>query len=318
MAEDDPLAIGRGPRKFEEVDDGTGNSGYHPPMPANVGKRERSCYLQSDPKMRELKHYIKSHRHEGRLRTVANLEQRPQGAESPKSTAAPAPRPQNGGGLGGGDGGDSESRSRRSSLRMEGRDAVDWHMKRLATEKATVPPMGSNGDTSDARRLLGPAQTQSQSDLVRLMDERRALLQRNDRFHTRLQWRKHMDHSLRRLLVDMDLARTDQLKAASHNLRCDHLDKVFCWYAEHGKKESRKEKEAPPYVKYSNEDPVMPGSLRVARHAWRGGAEQGLGRSSSSPALLANGAGITGTGSVAGGGELDIPLDGADGVDLAA
>merc|ERR550525_1356008 len=76
--------------------------------------------------------------------------------------------------------------------------------------------------------------------------------------------RHQMDHSLRCLLTDIDLAQDERLKEYSHQARCDHLDKIYDWYVTHGMKEARKERPAPPYVRFSLNGPVMPGSLRVA------------------------------------------------------
>merc|ERR1719163_1448572 len=118
------------------------------------------------------------------------------------------------------------------------------------------------------------------------METRLALLRRMDRWETRLTWRESMDQSLKRLLVDMDLARDERLKeyAVQHaatmdpskrveerekiarfaKARCEHLDKIYSWYEIHGMKEARKERKAPPYLSYNPQHPVMPGSMRVA------------------------------------------------------
>jgi len=103
-----------------------------------------------------------------------------------------------------------------------------------------------------------------------------------------------MDTSLRRLMMDMELARDDRLKEYADKSRCDHLDKIYDWYLTHGMKEARKERAAPPYVRFSFSGPVMPGSLRVAREcpaeaklaAGRSGqGGPGMGHSASLPSL---------------------------------
>merc|ERR1740130_76120 len=79
--------------------------------------------------------------------------------------------------------------------------------------------------------------------------------------------------------------------------RCEHLDKIYSWYEIHGQKEARKEKRAPPYLRYDPQHPVMPGSMRVAPPLQNFvNKTSGMGHSSSSPALLA--AGTTATSSM--------------------
>merc|ERR1719440_1593403 len=141
-----------------------------------------------------------------------------------------------------------------------------------------------------------------------------------------------MDHSLKRLSIDMDLSQNERLKEyevkacgkmedameqekkqkaeqenAAENLakktrfaqaRCEHLDKIYSWYLTHGMKEARKERVAPPYLRYDPQHPVMPGSMRVAPPLRdmlnkTNKPADGLGHSSSSPALLAAGAAAT-------------------------
>merc|ERR1719272_257006 len=80
--------------------------------------------------------------------------------------------------------------------------------------------------------------------------------------------------------------------------RCEHLDKIYGWYEIHGQKEARKERKAPPYLRYNPQHPVMPGSMRVApplRELLNKSGKSGdaMGHSSSSPALLAAGSAAT-------------------------
>jgi hypothetical protein len=79
----------------------------------------------------------------------------------------------------------------------------------------------------------------------------------------RLEWRLSIDRSLRRLICDTELALRGPVQQA-HRLRCDHLDKTYAWFEQHGTKEVRKEKVPPPYLRYDVKDRAMPGSLRVA------------------------------------------------------
>jgi len=245
--------------------------------------KARSANIFGDPKMKELNNYMRSHQHETRLRESAELEKR-------------AP---------------SAGRSR-SNLRSEGCDAIDEKLKSLSKDEAVVPYIAKTGELPESFREKAP----SKDDLQGSMEERLAMLRRMDGFRTRLTWRQSMDNSLRRLLVDVELSRDERLKEYQTKpggatmgeqkpieeeiqktrfakARCEHVDKIFGWYEIHGQKEARKERKAPPYLRYNPQHPVMPGSMRVApplQQAHR----VGMGHSSSSPALLAAGSAATG------------------------
>jgi len=252
--------------------------------------KARSANIHADPKMRELKHYMRSHQHEKRLRESAELEKR-------------AP---------------SAGRSR--NLRAEGCDMMDEHLKKLTNQEAVVPYVAKTAELPEAFREKAQKPT-SKEELKASMEERLALLRRMDKFETRLTWRDSMDHSLRRLMVDLDLSRDERLKEYQvknksdkmedvkpieeeiqktrfAKARVDHLDKIFGWYEIHGMKEARKERIAPPYLRYNPQHTVMPGSMRVAPPLREllnksGKSSDGLGHSSSSPALLAAGSAAT-------------------------
>jgi len=257
--------------------------------------KARSACIYSDPKMREMKHYMRSHQHEVRLREAAELEKRTPSA----------------------------SGLRRGSLRSEGAEEMDAKMKSLSKQEAELPYVMRTSELPESFREEVTKET-----LTKSLEERMALLRRMDRYGTRLGWRESMDHSLRRLMVDLDLSKDERLKeyetkkkdSASMmsnptevggedkpsqqsrfaQARCDHLDKIFKWYEAHGRKEARKEKEAPPYLRYNPQQPVMPGSLRVApminrQSLGKSGKPGELGQSSSSPALLAAGTAATAT-----------------------
>merc|ERR1712228_339974 len=71
-----------------------------------------------------------------------------------------------------------------------------------------------------------------------------------------------MDSSLKRLMLDVELAQDPAIGSRAHASSCNHLDKVHDWYLAHGKKEARKGMPGPCFLKYNVQDPVMPGSLR--------------------------------------------------------
>merc|ERR1719359_2351805 len=72
--------------------------------------KARSANILADPKMTELKHYVRSHLHEERMRESAELEQRP-----PSSAGA------------------------RGGLRAQGCESMDTRMKSLSKLEATIP-----------------------------------------------------------------------------------------------------------------------------------------------------------------------------------
>mmetsp|Transcript_85205 Transcript_85205/g.198100 ORF Transcript_85205/g.198100 Transcript_85205/m.198100 type:complete len:181 (+) Transcript_85205:155-697(+) len=160
-------------------------------------------------------------------------------------------------------------------------------MKRLALDKAILPRVGGSTEL--------PAEFRSSEEpkVAELtMEERYASFRRFDKAHPEMQWRETMDHSVRRLMQDMELARDDRLKASADKVRCKHLDKMHEWFEKHSMKETKKPKLAPPYVRYNLGGPVMPGSLRVApktrEQSWvpmGTRPEHGLGHTASLPSL---------------------------------
>eukprot|EP00929_Paragymnodinium_shiwhaense_P055413 TRINITY_DN27758_c0_g1_i1.p1 TRINITY_DN27758_c0_g1~~TRINITY_DN27758_c0_g1_i1.p1 ORF type:complete len:285 (+),score=63.30 TRINITY_DN27758_c0_g1_i1:86-940(+) len=246
------------------------------PVPdmAAASIQERSAHLYADPKMMELKHYVNSHRHEERLRAAAELEARhPGGGESPKASPSKANTP--------------KSALGRKDLRTEGCAAMDRHAKRLASEKVVLPHIGPCCTSVPDGLLKSASATGIETDqsLQKTLDARSAMLSRMDRFQTRLQWRAGMDFSLRRLLVDLELARDDRLKEYANQARCEHLDKIYTWYLANGMKEARKEKIAPPYIRYRGDGPVMAGSMRPTPSRLRHAQGPSMARSASAPSL---------------------------------
>lgn len=79
----------------------------------------------------------------------------------------------------------------------------------------------------------------------------------------RLAWRHEMDRQVKRLLQDTNFALDDRLnEEVKHVLRVNHADRMYDWYGKHGMKQARKERQAPSHLRFNQEDPVMPGSLR--------------------------------------------------------
>lgn len=267
--------------------------------------KARSANILEDLRMKELQHYTRSHQHESRLRDSAELPGRPAGAD----TATPKEQKEES---------KKKEEAAKKQLRAEGCEVMDTHMKKLSKEEAVVPHILKTGELPEAFRDRPSSKEQLQDS----METRMATLRKMDRFQTRLGWRETMDHSLRRLLVDMDLSRDERLKEYEiknkgnmmaqvpdkaevveekvvqqrfAKARCEHLTKVYSWYEIHGMKEARKERKAPPYLTYLTETAVMAGSMRVApplRELMKdkdrpGGA---MAHSSSSPALLSAGA----------------------------
>mmetsp|Transcript_3597 Transcript_3597/g.9800 ORF Transcript_3597/g.9800 Transcript_3597/m.9800 type:complete len:297 (-) Transcript_3597:195-1085(-) len=263
-------------------------------LDVDEGYRERSANLNADPKMRELAGCTRNFQDEVVLRIMAEMDtparraltatgyQGPEGDQAEgaaSSSSTPVPR---------------------ASLRTDGCEKVNRHMKGLALEKAMLPRVGSNSSElpeefrrDELTKVVEPT-----------MDQRYAFARRFDRSQTRTQWRESMDQHMRRLMLDMELARDDRLKKSADKVRCQHLDKVYDWYSKHGMKEPQKTIVAPPYVRFSAGGPVMAGSLRVAPKTRESPAtsalqalqlargsrtEPGLGHSASLPSLVASG-----------------------------
>eukprot|EP00933_Yihiella_yeosuensis_P025652 TRINITY_DN1989_c0_g1_i1.p1 TRINITY_DN1989_c0_g1~~TRINITY_DN1989_c0_g1_i1.p1 ORF type:complete len:285 (+),score=63.22 TRINITY_DN1989_c0_g1_i1:90-944(+) len=237
--------------------------------------RERSANLFNDAKMIELNHYTRSHQHEHRLRAAAELEERVAKAQGLKHSPPPV---------------DLGS----AGLRTSGCEKINQLVGKVMTDPAggSLPRVGS--ETMLPQGFGGDSPQGSPKNPRAIPDE--VAVQRMSRFETRLKWREEMDHSLRRLMQDMELAKDDRQKEYTHQAQCGHLDKIYDWYVLHGKKEARKERPAPPYVRFSRDGPVMPGSMRVsmksliAEKERQGKKKDDLGHSSSSPALMAAGA----------------------------
>lgn len=172
------------------------------------------------------------------------------------------------------------------ALRSEGCEAVDRFMKRLAAEKAAPPRYGGacaqlpECFREDRDRFETRPSAEAQGS-----DKRRY-----DPSETRQQWRGRMDHMLKRLMTDMELARDERLRNYTHQAQCDHLDKVYDWYTSQGSSASKKKSgapnAAPPFVRYSPGSSVMAGSMRNGLSSSRTGTPH----SASSPSLLGGGA----------------------------
>lgn len=255
--------------------------------------RSRSANLYADPKMRELKNFTKSHKHEERLRISADLEARTAYADPGSPPRAQTPlSPGTRAGQSTQNGPDTYK-----LLRSEGCSTVDQHMRQLGKETASLPKIGPScidvpPELSALQESMQRPLRLDKRDSFRELERRQMQLRQMDRFHTRLQWRNRMDYSLRRLLVDLELARDDRLKEYANQARCDHLDKVHEWYLKHGKKEAHKEKPVEPYIVFEPDGQVYPGSLRPTPFKLRNQSTRGsavrvppLRHSSSTPAL---------------------------------
>lgn len=255
--------------------------------PRLEGLLERSAKISDDPKMKELSSMLSSHTTE----------------------VEPAPV--------------AVSKSR-CSLRTSGRDVVERRLKDLEriSERPQTGDAGAQGrfphsaSSPSMSPMASPTGFSDNSNLEKSLMQKERFSQASQRS----QFRDHRDKTLKRLLVDMDLARPDQQKHYSHQSRCDHLDKMHGWYHNHKIKEKSDQKDkgerrinfadgkaytfgefltffkgktyaeileewdlcevsamkdnkkatsstssstSPPYLLFSNEGPVSPGSLRV-------------------------------------------------------
>merc|ERR1740121_546905 len=93
-------------------------------------------------------------------------------------------------------------------------------MKRLATEKAVLPHIGGShaagfsatwGPSSAAFFSQCGSADDERADAELPADSRLGQQRRTTSYQPRLQWRDNMDKSLKRLMMDMELARDDRL-----------------------------------------------------------------------------------------------------------
>mmetsp|Transcript_95428 Transcript_95428/g.269661 ORF Transcript_95428/g.269661 Transcript_95428/m.269661 type:complete len:262 (+) Transcript_95428:100-885(+) len=223
---------------------------------------ERSAGIWEDPKMRELQSHLKKH--------------------GPQAVPPLA--------------------DHLANIRCGGRDMVDTKMKELARE-----PAGHRGHVTGEAGFGLTLLQETYSPAVNL-DPRvkcgpssspATTRHRMERFNVarmRSCLRDQTDRTLKRLFVDMDLARDDRQRPHGDRTRCEHLDKVFDWYRLHNLQEEKDktERKAPPYLVFSTDSPVPPGSMRVQPLprspllAHQSGT--GLSRCPSAPATLRVGA----------------------------
>jgi len=210
---------------------------------------ERSANLWADPKLRQLKqaatHTLTKTGNESRKPSKETAEQEPRSSKFlPRNGSAASLAP--------GDG----PVSKRTSLRTHGTNIVDMHARQIAGMAPWLPQVGSSAD-----RYEGFKHPESAfSAKARNPD----LQKRNDeRAQNRTQWRTAMDRSLKRLMMDVELAQDPSLGSRAHASSCNHLDRVHDWYITHGKKDARKAMPGQSFLRYDSQDPVMPGSLRA-------------------------------------------------------
>ncbi|CAJ1435683.1 unnamed protein product [Effrenium voratum] len=143
------------------------------------------------------------------------------------------------------------------TLRRDGCDEMNRVLRTIATEPVKLRRPGFRCNCFRGDPSLEAPKSPKPSSPVRMSQT-----------ETRLQWRSRVDNSLRRLMLNVDLDGDERLRDFAHQARCNHLDKIFDWYQTHGGKEVRKEIQranAPAFVRYSQDGPVMPGSLRVPK-----------------------------------------------------
>eukprot|EP00933_Yihiella_yeosuensis_P047212 TRINITY_DN42945_c0_g1_i1.p1 TRINITY_DN42945_c0_g1~~TRINITY_DN42945_c0_g1_i1.p1 ORF type:complete len:365 (+),score=70.43 TRINITY_DN42945_c0_g1_i1:95-1189(+) len=167
-----------------------------------------------------------------------------------------------------------------------------------STAPAAIHLSTSLGDSQAFRRSLGSKGTQSMSSFASATgtsvagvqlgnsssaaslasqeaSQHEAMMQRLQHFDTQTMRDRHTEKAerqLRRLFVDVDLAREFGPEVYSHKARCDHVDKVYDWYERHAKPQARREKSASqlgivsPWLVVKKDEAPPPGSMRVAKY----------------------------------------------------
>jgi len=210
---------------------------------------------------------------------------------------------------------DASGKATSAQLRNTGCEVMDTHMKVLAagimdrTSKiagaSSVGALGESGAPIEPPSFLmssmtspaaSPSSAASPAGEKKLEETRPSsasailkpasaqTLERFDSTYMRKRMQHQTDRTLKRLFIDMELTRTHQQKQHAHRTRCDHLDKVYDWYLVHkNKDEDKKEaRKPPPYIVYSKDNPVSPGSMRVQTYPRKSPL---LSQSASAPSL---------------------------------
>eukprot|EP00927_Polykrikos_kofoidii_P079922 TRINITY_DN76768_c0_g1_i1.p1 TRINITY_DN76768_c0_g1~~TRINITY_DN76768_c0_g1_i1.p1 ORF type:complete len:212 (-),score=19.00 TRINITY_DN76768_c0_g1_i1:648-1283(-) len=159
-----------------------------------------------------------------------------------------------------------------SALRVAGCETIERSVTRV-WRYSPEPLLVYRGSTPPA--CLIPEQSPERRESLSLQKDQ-----------AKLEWREQMNRSLKRLVLDVELATDDRLKATSHQQRCKRVDTMHEWYSSHRTKDMAQNKVAPPYLSFSKDSVVMPGSRRPTPMSL-------LNRSLSSPAVGAKPAGIT-------------------------
>jgi len=166
------------------------------------------------------------------------------------------------------------------------------------TPTAPPPPLsgksvsGHGANHSGHGHMMVPSTTSIEEE-ERIKEEHLQRIAVFDPESAKGNYRHNTDRTMKRLLIDIELARdTERHKHHSHQMRCDNLDKSHLWYSKWSLKEDKKKlAPSPPYLTFSTEGPVSPGSLRVqirqTSPLLKG--PPGLSHSTSSPALLVPG-----------------------------
>jgi hypothetical protein len=243
------------PANTEEADDGVAALYAVQPKenPNEEDHAERSANLWADPKLRQLKKAAtkptksgeESKKHSKETTDAKRMLEESRGSKSlPRSGSAAS--------LGPGD----APVSKRTSLRVHGTDIVDMHAKQIAGHRPWLPQVGSSADRYEGFKHPESALSAKarNPDLQKRQDEKAG---------NRVQWRSTMDRSLKRLMMDVELAQDPSLGSRAHASSCNHLDRVHDWYITHGKKDARKAAAGQSFLRYNPQDPVMPGSLRA-------------------------------------------------------
>lgn len=209
---------------------------------------ERSASIQHDPKMKEMRNMLNEHSHCPVAAVAGDGSRAGQAVKSLRT------------------GGCGRINMRVKALEhtpvaslVVNRPRLERYKATLGSQSLPVSPTGA-GDNSNARCRRIPIE---EEDALKEAAKKR--MERFSMASSQSQYTDFTNKTLKRLMIDMNLARDpDRQKHYAHRTRCDHLDKMHVWYNHYSLKEERKKNAAaPPYLLFSNEGPVAPGSMRV-------------------------------------------------------
>lgn len=221
----------------------------------------RAAALWCDPKMVTLKSYMQSHKREDRR--LFALSQSPSAPDLSRTS---------------------------TSLRTNGCLDVDRRIKSLSQQELAPARYRPRREPGSVQFGLGKRSASASTfETERPYDPElsQSKLRQSSRVHIQHQFGGSLDKTMKSLFVDMELARDDSLRGKvdhSSEMCCKHVDKVYDWFTPLSVKSTKPRKSpAMAHIRFSEDESVFPGSLRVAPQSRRAGGGRPVGGEATRP-----------------------------------